>query len=161
MRSANLVVLIGNITRDPVLKQTATGQAIVSFGLATNRYWVTKDGSKKSSTEYHQIVGWSRLAEIVATRFKKGDLVYVQGYLKTRTWDREDGTRAYQTEIVMQEAFTLKSIGDRANGEQAGDEEMYSEMSSEEEPPEFAPQTGEGGDGQLSADAALKDDEMF
>ena len=86
MRSVNKVILIGNLTRDPEAKQTANGQSIVTFGLATNREWVTREGEKKSLAEYHNVAAWGRLADICTQYLKKGKLVYVEGYLKTRSW---------------------------------------------------------------------------
>ena len=111
MRSVNKVILIGNLTRDPELKTTTSGQSIVTFGLATNRQWKTSGGDQRSSAEFHECVAWAKLAEICSQYLKKGMLVYVEGYLKTRNWDREDGTRAYRTEIVLQDMIILEKRG--------------------------------------------------
>jgi single-strand DNA-binding protein len=107
MRSINKVILIGNLTRDPELRQTPNGQNVVTFGLATNREWVTRDGRKQSLTEYHDLVAWANLAEICAKYLKKGKLVYVEGYLKTRSWDTPEGIRKFKTEIVVQDMIML------------------------------------------------------
>jgi len=112
MRSVNKVVLIGNLTRVPELKTTASGQAIVTFGLATNRQWTTSNGEKRTSAEFHECVAWAKLAEICNTYLKKGMLVYVEGYLKTRSWDMEDGTRRFRTEVVLQDMIILEKRGD-------------------------------------------------
>ena len=112
MRSVNKVILIGNLTRDPELKNTSSGQSIVNFGLATNRQWSTSNGEKRSSAEFHECVAWAKLAEICDSHLKKGMLVYVEGYLKTRSWDREDGTRNYRTEVVLHDMIILEKRSD-------------------------------------------------
>ena len=113
MRSVNKVILIGNLTRSPELKTTTSGQSIVSFGIATNRQWTTSTGEKRDSAEFHEIIAWSRLAEICQQYLKKGMLVYVEGYLKTRSWDMEDGTRRFKTEIVANDMIILEKRGNR------------------------------------------------
>jgi len=107
MRSVNKVILIGNLTRDPVLKQTENGQPVCTFGIATNREWTTKEGDRKSLAEFHIVVAWSGLAEKCFKYLKKGKLVYVEGYLKTRVFDNDDGTRSYRTEIVIYDMIML------------------------------------------------------
>jgi single-strand DNA-binding protein len=108
MRSVNKVILIGNLTRDPELKTTTSGQSIVTLGLATNRQWTTSSREKRSSAEFHECVAWAKLAEICRDHLRKGMLVYVEGYLKTRSWDMEDGTRRFRTEIVLQDMIILE-----------------------------------------------------
>ena len=107
MRSVNKVILVGNLTRDPELKQTTGGQSIVTFGLATNREWVTNDKEKKSLAEYHNIAAWGTLAEICGQYLKKGKLVYIEGYLKTRSWDNPEGVKIFRTEIVATDMIML------------------------------------------------------
>lgn len=106
MRSINKVILIGNLTRDPELKKTPNGQSVCTFGLATNRQWVAKDNGKHSLAEFHNIVAWSNLAEFCGKFLKKGKLVYVEGYLKTRNWESE-GIKKYRTEIVINDMCML------------------------------------------------------
>lgn len=108
MRSVNKVILIGNITRDPELKQTGNGQSIVTFGIATNREWATGDGEKHSLSEYHNLVAWGKLAEICQQYLKKGKLIYVEGYLKTRSWDSPEGAKIFKTEVVLQDMIMLE-----------------------------------------------------
>lgn len=112
MRSVNKVILIGNLTRDPELKTTTSGQSIVTFGLATNRQWTTSGGDKRNSAEFHECVAWAKLAEICNDYLKKGMLVYVEGYLKTRSWDMEDGTRRFRTEVVLHDMIILEKRKD-------------------------------------------------
>jgi single-strand DNA-binding protein len=108
MRSVNKVIIIGNLTRDPEMRQTPNGQNVTTFGIATNREWVTKESEKKNSAEFHECVAWSRLAEICANYLKKGNLVYVEGYLKTRSWDTPEGVKKFKTEIVVQDMIKLE-----------------------------------------------------
>lgn len=121
MRSVNKVILIGNLTRDPEVRQTPNGQSVTTFGIATNREWVTRDGQRHTSSEYHEIVAWSRLAEISGQYLKKGKLVYIEGYLKTRSWDTPEGVKKFKTEIVIQDMIMLEKRlqnGDADQGEQ-------------------------------------------
>lgn len=107
MRSINKVFIIGNVTRDPEMKQTSSGQPIATFGIATNRDWMTRDGQRHTSSEFHEVVAWSKLAEICSKYVTKGKLVYVEGYLKTRSWDSPDGTKKFKTEIVVGDLIML------------------------------------------------------
>lgn len=108
MRSINKVIIIGNLTRDPEMRQTPNGQNVTTFGIATNREWMTKDNEKKSSAEFHECVAWARLAEICEQYLKKGQLVYVEGYLKTRSWDSPEGIKKFKTEIVVKDMIRLE-----------------------------------------------------
>ena len=107
MRSVNKVILIGNLTRDPVLKSTENGQPVCTFGIATNREWRPRTGEKKSVPEFHNIVAWSKLADKCFTYLKKGKLVFVEGYLKTRVFDNDDGTKSFRTEVVIYDMIML------------------------------------------------------
>ncbi|HMR01345.1 MAG: single-stranded DNA-binding protein [Candidatus Gracilibacteria bacterium] len=108
MRSINKVILIGNLTRDAELKQTSSGQPIATFGLATNRVWVTREGDKNNSSEFHECVAWGRLAEICSQFLNKGKLVYIEGYLKTRSWDTPEGVKRFRTEVVVNDMIMLE-----------------------------------------------------
>lgn len=127
MRSVNKVILIGNLTRDPILKQTENGQPVCTFGIATNREWTTRDGDRKSLAEFHNVVAWSGLAEKCYKYLKKGKLVYVEGYLKTRIFQNDDGTKSFRTEIVIYDMIML----DKRTGEGDMVEESYNEAMNE------------------------------
>lgn len=116
MRSVNKVILVGNLTRDPEVRSTPNGQSVTTFGIATNRDWVTRDGQRHTSSEYHEIVAWSRLAEICGQYLKKGKLVYIEGYLKTRSWDTPEGVKKFKTEVVIQDMIMLEKR--QQNGDQ-------------------------------------------
>lgn len=90
------------------MRQTTNGQSVVTFGLATNREWMTKDGRKQQSSEFHELVAWAKLGEICNQYLKKGKLVYVEGYLKTRSKVMPDNTRKFRTEIVVQDMIILE-----------------------------------------------------
>ncbi|MEZ4102962.1 MAG: single-stranded DNA-binding protein [Candidatus Paceibacterota bacterium] len=95
----NKVMLIGNLTRDPEIKAIPSGMKVTNFSIATNRVWKDKDGSKKESTEFHNIVVFGRQAETVAQYMKKGSSIMVEGRLQTRSWEA-DGKKNYRTEII-------------------------------------------------------------
>ncbi|MFH1142271.1 MAG: single-stranded DNA-binding protein [Candidatus Uhrbacteria bacterium] len=109
--SLNKVMIIGNLTRDPELKQIPSGQSVCSFGVATNRVWNDKQGQKQEQVEFHNVVVWARLAEICAQYLAKGRKVYIDGRLQTRDWEGQDGVRRYRTEIVAENMIMLDRAG--------------------------------------------------
>lgn len=98
----NKVQLIGNLTRDPEIKALPSGVKVCSFSIATNRTWKDQNGAKQDATEYHNIVAFAKPAELIAQYMHKGSSVYVEGRLQTRSWDAQDGTKKYRTEIVVE-----------------------------------------------------------
>ena len=134
----NKAMIIGNITRDPEVRKTPNGQTVVSFGVATNRRWTDQAGQKQEQAEYHNIVAWRRLAEIVGQYLKKGSKVYIEGRLQTRTWDDQSGTKRYKTEIVAENMIMLDKKG---AVEQGSESPARSSASNEGVQPE--PQSGE------------------
>jgi single-strand DNA-binding protein len=135
MRSINKVIIIGNVTRDPEVKQTVSGQPIATFGVATNRDWITRNGEKHTSSEFHEVVAWSKLADICNKYIRKGKLIYIEGYLKTRSWDTPDGTRKFRTEIVINDLIMLDK---RVPGETEDLGTMENDQMPMEEMPEEA-----------------------
>lgn len=122
-RSLNKVLLIGNLTRDPNLRYTGTGTAVCSFGLATNRSWTSQDGGdKQEKVEFHNIVAWSKLADICGQLLHKGDKVYLEGRMQTRDWKAEDGSDRRITEVVIDNMILLKSSQGGGTGDYADDE---------------------------------------
>ncbi|NLG06861.1 single-stranded DNA-binding protein, partial [Candidatus Peribacteria bacterium] len=107
MKSVNKVILLGNVTRDPELKQTTGGQSVCTFGLATNRIWKDANGEKQSLAEYHNIVSWGGLAEFCGQYVQKGKPLFIEGYLKTRSWDGPEGTKIFRTEVVAENVVLL------------------------------------------------------
>lgn len=116
-RSLNKVQLIGNLTRDPELRYTPSGTAVCTFGLATNRSWTTDTGEKHEETEFHNIVAWSKLAELCSQFLVKGRKVYVEGRLATRQWQGQDGQQRTRTEIIIDDMILLDSKGNVAKTE--------------------------------------------
>ncbi len=110
--SLNKVQLIGNLTRDPEVKQIPGGQTVATFGVATNLTWTDQSGNKQTKTEFHNIVAWRKLAEICGQYLRKGSKVYVEGRLQTRDWEAEDGSRRYRTEIVADNMIMLDRKGE-------------------------------------------------
>ena len=102
MINLNKVTLIGNITKDIELKSLPSGIKVASLGLATNRTWKDKDGNKQEQAEFHNIISFGKQAEVIAQYCGKGDQLFIEGRLQTRSWDKEDGTKAYRTEIVLE-----------------------------------------------------------
>lgn len=107
MYSLNRATLIGNMTRDPELKQTSNGQNVCTFSIATNRAWTGADGQKQESAEFHNVVAWGKLAEICGQYLSKGRKVYVEGRLQTRDWEGQDGVRRYRTEVIIDNMIIL------------------------------------------------------
>jgi len=114
--SLNKCQLIGNLTRDPELKQLPGGQTVASFGLATNSSWKDASGERKEKTEFHNLVVWGKLAEICGQYLKKGSKAYFEGRIQTRDWEAEDGTKRYRTEIVVENMIMLDKKGAEIEG---------------------------------------------
>ena len=105
----NKAMLIGNLTRDPEVRQTPTGQSVATFAIATNLVWVDQAGQKQEKVEFHNIVAWRKLADICGRYLKKGAKVYLEGRLQTRDWVGKDGLKRYTTEIVAENMIMLDS----------------------------------------------------
>jgi single-strand DNA-binding protein len=101
--SLNKVLLIGNLTRDPELRSTPSGQSVANFAIATNRVWKDpQTGERKEAAEFHNIVMWRRLAEIAGQYLRKGSKIFLEGRLQTRSWQDQSGNKKYMTEIVAE-----------------------------------------------------------
>jgi len=111
MYSLNRAQIIGNLTRDPEMRFTPNGQAVCSFAVATNRRWKDKDGSNQEATEFHDIVAWGKLGEIMSQILHKGDKVYIEGRLQTRSWDAQDGSKRQRTEVITEDFVALSPKG--------------------------------------------------
>lgn len=114
-KSLNKVMLLGNLTRDPVLRFTANNTAVCSFSIATNRDWINKDtNEKQESVEFHNITAWGKLADICGSLLHKGDKVFVEGRLQTRKWEGEDKIERKTTEVVIDNMILTKSSSDQS-----------------------------------------------
>lgn len=105
-RSWNRVELIGNLTRDPEMRYTPSGAAVVTFTVATNRTFVS-DGERREEADFHRCVAWNKLAELCNQLLKKGNRVFVSGRLQNRSWETPEGQTRYITEIVIEDMILL------------------------------------------------------
>lgn len=104
-------MVIGNLTRDPEVRQTPQGASVASFTVATNMVWKDQNGQKQERAEYHNIVAWRGLADVVSQYLRRGSKVYIEGRLQTRDWEGQDGVKRYRTEIVAENMIMLDSKG--------------------------------------------------
>lgn len=105
----NKATIIGRLTADPESRTTPTGQTVVSFSIATNLVWKNSDGEKQEKTEFHNIVAWRKLAEIITQYLRKGSRIYLEGRLQTRSWEDQNGVKKYRTEIIADNMIMLDS----------------------------------------------------
>ena len=138
MSGVNKVILIGNLGKDPELRYTPAGQATASFSLATTDRWTDKNGQRQERTEWHNIVVWNKLAELVNQYLKKGRSAYVEGRITTRSWDDRDGNKKYRTEIVAREVQFLGGPGGGQGGSE-GYAATNGQAKSAPEPDPFPP----------------------
>ncbi len=111
--SLNRATILGNVTRDPETRTTTSGQSVVSFSVATSRRWKDQtSGELKEATEFHNCVGWGKLAQTIGTYVHKGSKVYLEGRIQTRSWDDPTGAKKYRTEIVAESLILLDKKGD-------------------------------------------------
>lgn len=107
----NRAQLIGNVTRDPEVRTTTTGQTVASFGIATNAQWTDTQGAKQVRTEFHNIVAWGKLADICRQYLTKGKKVFLEGRIQSREWEAQDGQKRTRTEIVAENMIMLDRGG--------------------------------------------------
>ena len=116
-RGVNKVILVGNLGKDPELKYTPQGTAVAKFSLATSEKYKDKAGEWQERTEWHNLVAWARTAEVAAEYLKKGSTVFVEGRLRTDSWDdKETGQKKYRTEIIVNELVMLGGRGEGGGG---------------------------------------------
>lgn len=120
MSSLNKVILIGRVGNDPEIKYTGNGEAIANLSLATSERWKDKNtGEQKELTEWHRVEAFGRLAEIIGQYVQKGALLYVEGQLRTRKWQDQNGQDRYTTSVRINE---MKMLAGKSGGNQAGGE---------------------------------------
>src|SRR5579864_9262594 len=142
MASVNKVILVGNLGADPEVRHLPSGDAVANIRLATtDRYKDKTSGEMKEATEWHRVSFFGRLAEIVNEYLKKGSSVYIEGRIRTRKWQAQDGTDRYSTEIVAEQMQMLGGRGGSMGG--GGDDGGYSREPSE--------RSGGGGGGRAAA----------
>lgn len=108
MAGVNKVILIGNLGKDPEVRHLEGGASVANFTLATTEVYKDKNGNKNEQTEWHNIVVWRGLADVAEKYLKKGTTIYIEGKLRTRSWDDKEGHKRYTTEVVG-DTFTILS----------------------------------------------------
>ncbi len=109
-------MIIGNLTREPELRNTPSGQSVASFSIATNLTWTDQGGQQQKKTEFHNIIAWRKLAEICSKYLHKGSKVFIEGRLQTTDWTGQDGVKRYRTEIVTENMIMLDTKGSAPEG---------------------------------------------
>ncbi len=124
----NKAIIIGNLTQNPEVKKTPNGQSVANFGVATNRIWTNQQGVKQEQAEFHNIVAFGRLADIVGQYLAKGRLCMVEGRLQTRNWTDQSGAKHWKTEIIAENI----QLGPRGTGaiSSSNDQNSYSQPTS-------------------------------
>jgi single-strand DNA-binding protein len=134
----NKAIIIGRVTKDPEVRTTPGGQSVASLSVATNRTWNNNSGERQEKTEFHNIVAWGKLAEIIGQYLVKGQEVLFEGRLETRTWEGQDGIKRSRTEIIAENM----QMGSKPRGGQEGGggyERSSSPKSSQESAPQSEP----------------------
>jgi single-strand DNA-binding protein len=125
-RGVNKVILVGNVGNDPEVRYMPNGNAVANISVATSDSWKDRNtGDQQERTEWHRVVFFNRLAEIVEQYVKKGSKLYLEGRLQTRSWE-QDGVKRYSTEIVANEMQMLDSRGGAGAGQDFGDKQNAS-----------------------------------
>jgi single-strand DNA-binding protein len=149
----NRVFILGNMAANPEQRALPSGQAVVNFSVATNRMWTDRDGKRQTEAEFHRIVAYGRLAEIVTQYLAKGGLVFIEGRLKNSSWQAADGSKRYRTEIVAQGL----QLGPRLAGSSGEGRAPYSEdRRSPSDSPPTPRQTDQSVSREVTDDAAAR-----
>ncbi len=130
MAGVNKVILVGNLGKDPEIRHLDNGRAVTNFPLATSETYKNKMGEKVTNTEWHNLVLWTPFAEIADKYLKKGNQIYVEGKLQTRSYDDKDGIKRYTTEVVVQ---TMTMLGSKNEGSSSPNSNDYSNKSASDE----------------------------
>jgi len=142
--SLNKAFIIGRLTRDPESRTTPNGQRVASISVATNRVFKDKEGNRQEQVEFHNIVVWSRLAEIASQYLVKGQEVMIEGRIQTRSWDGQDGAKKYRTEIIAESLqFGSKPGGKTGGGFVSANEPSKPEAAQSKEEKKTPPETNE------------------
>jgi len=112
MLGVNKVILVGNLGADPEVRYSSTGTAVANFRIATSENWTNKEGGKETRTDWHRVVAFGKLGEICAEYLRKGKQVYVEGKLRTRSWDDKEGNKRWITEVVASNMVMLGQVAE-------------------------------------------------
>ncbi len=126
MKGVNKVILVGNLGADPEIRYSSNGTPVTIFRIATNESWLNRDtGEREQKTEWHRVVAFGRLGEICAEYLRKGRQVYVEGRLRTRSWEDRDGNKRYLTEVVATNVIMLGPPVDSGTEVEMVEEDSY------------------------------------
>ena len=129
-KSVNKVILVGNVGKDPEVRYSPSGTPVANFSLATNERFKDRNDQWQERTEWHSIVAWQRLAEIVGEYVAKGSKLYIEGKIQTSSWeDRQSGERKYRTEIVARDLLLLGPQGNSDNDHRGSSHENEDQTS--------------------------------
>jgi single-strand DNA-binding protein len=123
MAGVNKVILVGNLGKDPEVRHLENGAAVANFSIATSESYKDKNGERQTQTEWHNIVLWRGLAEIAEKYLRKGNQVYIEGKLRTRSWEDKDGVTRYTTEVVGDQMTMLGSKSDNTQGNETSQQQ--------------------------------------
>jgi len=129
----NKVILIGRLGADPEIRYTPSGAEVANFRIATSESWTNKSGEKEERTEWHRIIAWRGLAKICGEFLSKGKLVYVEGRLRTRSWEDRDGNKRTTTEIEATDMKMLGGVGEASRKVKEPETETAPPAAKEEE----------------------------
>lgn len=115
--SVNKVILVGNVGNDPEVRHLEGGTPVANFSLATSESYKNREGERVTQTEWHNLVVWRGLAEVVEKYVKKGQQLYIEGRIRTRSWEDKEGNKRYTTEIVVDQLQMLGRKGDNEGGQ--------------------------------------------
>jgi len=134
----NKTFILGNLTRDPELRQTQGGQTVCSFAIATNRFYKDSSGQRQQQAEFHNVVAWGRQAEIIHQYLKKGSILLVEGRLQTRSWQDPQGMKHWKTEVIAEniQLGPRPGGGSMEAGSMRSDDEQRSPPAAEQKMPE-------------------------
>ena len=126
-RGLNKVMVIGNVGRDPEMRYIPSGKPVTSFSVATTRSWTNSEGDRREETEWFNVVAWGNLAEICKQHLRRGQQVYVEGRLQTRSWEDHEGKKRFRTELVANEMILLggrRGVSEAIESTGVGEEEF-------------------------------------
>ena len=134
MNDLNRATIMGNLTRDPELRQTPNGKSVCSFAIATNRRWNNQDGEQQEQVEFHDVVAWGKLAEICSKVLYKGRKAYIEGRLQTQSWEGQDGVKRNKTEIVADNVLAVGAPREGSTGADAAPADDFDQRPASEKP---------------------------
>lgn len=133
MAGVNKVILVGNLGKDPEVRHLESGAVVANFSLATSESYKDKNGERQTQTEWHNVVLWRGLAEIAEKYLRKGNMVYIEGKLRTRSWDDKEGNTRYTTEVIGDNMTMLGSKNEGSSSSSSGSDDRNSSHSNDKE----------------------------